>query len=170
MAKAKDEYSQIAYLAVTESAANTLTFNSLAVFSNILEPRGLVIHRIQWNIPSGTYDLLASDADTLYFGLSGDDGLASMSMGDSKVYDYNLLTMDSFGTPANSMQRSSPLVSDFSNLPGQGRLVPADRIYIWVQGSALASAATIQCRIDFTVLDLDAGQYLELAQSLRILT
>lgn len=171
MAKQKDMFSQLAYIAVTESGANTLTFASMTVFSNILTPKGLLIHRVSYNLPTGTWDLITTaDGDSLYFGLAGDDSMTAVAMDDPKIYDYNLVTRDDAGTAAAANILNSPKVVDFTMLPGSGKLVPADRLYIWCAGESLTGAATVQARIDFTVADLDASEYLELAQSLRILT
>jgi len=170
MAKMKDDWAQLAYIAVTESAANTLTFGSISVFSNILTPKAMVLHRVSYNMPTGTNDLLTAAGDALYFGLGGDDSIATIAMDDPKVYDYNILSVDHIGTAASGAVRESPIVVDWTALPGGGKLVPADRLYIYCQGENLGDVSTIQARIEFTLVDLNAQQYIELAQSLRILT
>lgn len=170
MAAGKDKYSQIAYIAVTESAANTLTFGTLSVFSNILEPKGLIIHRLQYHIPVESLTGLDADGEGIFFGLVGDSTLSAVAMGDPKCYDYNMLQFLQYGTPTNAFVLYDPIVNDFTGLPGGGRLVPADRLYLYIQGNALAAAASIYVRIDFSVVDMSSAEYLELVQSLRILT
>lgn len=166
----KDEYSQLAYVSVTESAANTLTFAGLSVFSNILTPKGIIIHRIEYQISNAVLDLFNASGDTLTYGLAGDDSVSTISLDDAQVYDYNLLQRIDLGAAATGYFRDDVHVNDFSSLPGGGRLVPADRIYAYAQGSGLTGASTIRVRFHFTIKDLSPQQYLELAQSLRVLT
>lgn len=167
---AKDEWAQIGYIEVVESAANTLTFNGLSVFSNILTPKGLIIHRVIYNIPSASQILLAASADYIMFGLAGDDSLLAIHLDEARVYDYRTVMRIDYGVAASGNQLDGQFVTDFSSLPGGGLLVPADRIYAYVAGVSLANPVTMQFRFYFTVQDLTAQQYIELAQSLRVLT
>lgn len=166
---AKELYSQIGYLQVVESAANTLTFNGLSVFSNVLGQKGMLLHRIEYYLPPATIDLLAADNDALLFGMSGTNTLTSITLDNAEVYDYSDLKVNEFGTGANVLLINGVHIKDYGNLPGGGKLVPADRLYAWCKGENLNSAATVNARFDFTILDLSAQDYLELAQSLRVL-
>lgn len=171
MAKMKtDVFSQIGYIQVTESAANTLTFNSLSVFSNILTPKGLLIERIEYYPSSAMYVEMTTAADSITFGVAGDDSMATVALDDPQVYDHNTVVRLDFGTAGSASLRDSPIIKDFSGLSGGGRLVPADRVYVYLKGNGLASAGTMTIRFHFTVVDLDAQEYLELAQALRVLT
>lgn len=169
MAKAKDKWAQIGYIQVVESAANTLTFNGLSVFSNILTPQGLIIHDIEYNVSVADWTLLVAALDEIAFGMGGDDGMTAVALDDAQIYDYNSLHLQVFGTPANAVFSQSPIVRTFDHLPGGGLLVPADRIYMFVRGASLASAVTMECRFHFTLVDLSAQEYIELAQALRVL-
>lgn len=168
MAKKKDEFSQLAYISIVESAANTLTFNGLSVFSNLLEPKGLVVHRLQYNVASQA--LLVAADDSMSFGLAGSDSITALSLDDPQIYDMEELVRRDLGTAGSGFYVSTMYIKDLSELPGGGMLVPADRVYGFVAGSSLASAVTVRIRMHFTVLDLTPQQYLELAQTLRVLT
>ncbi len=170
MAKTKDLFAQLGYISITESGANTLTFNGLSVFSNILEPKGLIIHRVEYAVPVSAIALMTAAEDEIAMGLAGDDGLATVALDDAGIYDYKALDRNDFGTAASGVLHVSPLVTDFTKLPGGGILVPADRIYVYVQGAGLASAVTMSARFWFTIKDLSAQEYIELAQALRVLT
>lgn len=166
---AKDIFTQLSYLSVTESAANTLTFAGLSVFSNVLSQRGMIIHRVEYDLPAGTVALMVANADAIKYGLTGSDGMTSVSLDDPEAYDINRITRVDIGTAASGFYHNAKLVNDFTTLPGGGLLVPADRLYIYVEGVSLATAATAKARVRYTILDMSAADFLELAQSLRVL-
>lgn len=166
----KDMYAQIAYIVNVESAANTLSFQALSVFSNILTPKGLLIERVEHYISPVDYNKILDESDSIVFGLCGDSSMSTVSLADAQVYDYNRIGEADHGTPANAELLFIPVVNDYTTLSGGGRLVPADRIYSFIQGVSLASAVTVETRFHFRMLDLSAQEYLELAQALRVLT
>lgn len=168
--KAKDMYTQLAYMSVTESAVNTLTFQGLSVFSNVMQSNAMIIHRIDYYLTAYTLRQLTASADALLFGVGGDDTLATIDPGNAQVYDYQQIQQLIHGTPANAQLVNQTYRVDFSTLPGGGRIVPADRLYGFVQGTSLADVATVNIRVHFTITPLSAQEYLELAQSLRVLT
>lgn len=166
---AKDLYSQIAFLNVTESGAATLTFNGLTIATNVLQQSGMIIHRVEYEFNGATLAILNSTSDTWQFGLSGSDSLTTISLQDPEVYDENRIIRVDLGTAGTGMFVAMPIIKDFTNLPGGGRLVPADRLYLFLVGSGTASAGSMNARVHFTITDLNAESYLELAQSLRVL-
>lgn len=169
MAKMKERFSQIGYLSLTQSAANALTFDGLSVFSNVLSQRGMVLHSVEYVVARLSVALLVDNADDIYFGLCGDDSLAVISMSNAEVYDYTTLFAKENGVAANDILVEMPIRRDFGMEPGGGRLVPADRVFMYVGSSSLADVATVSCRFHYTILDMSAQDYLELAQSLRVL-
>ncbi len=168
--KRKDEFSQMAYIAVVESGANSLTFNGISVFSNILTPKGMILHQVEYNINAAAYALLVAAGDAIIFGLSGDDSAAAVALDDAQTYDYNVIQRVDFGAAASGGVVHAIHNVDWTGLPGGGKLVPADRLFGYVQGASIASALSIAIRLQFTLKDLNAQQYIELAQSLRVLT
>lgn len=154
---------------MTESAANTLTMGGLSVFSNVLSQKGMVLHDIAYQIAYASLSVLAADLDGLTFGLAGDDDMTSVALDDPEVYDFQQLKVVAYGAPANAHIYSNPIRRDLAGLPGGGMLVPADRLFLFVQGVNLASACTVSCRFRFTIIDLSAQDYLELAQAMRVL-
>lgn len=166
---AKEKYSQVGYITVTESAANTLTFAGLTVFGAALSQKGMMLHRIEYVLNATTLTNIDAAGDAIFFGLSGDNSLTVIGLDDSSVYDYRRHQITHIGTAGDSHVYTQPVVSDLSGLPGGGKLVPADRIFAYVKGSSLASAATVEVRFDYSIIELAASDYLELAQSLRVL-
>jgi len=166
---AKDTYAQLAYISVAESAANTLTITGMSVFSNVLSQQGMMIHRVNYTFPKSTWALLAATNDELNFGVCGDDQIDTITLGDARVYDGHSITRQDAGTAANSRDYHSPITVDLSSLPGGGMLVPADRLFGYAQGANLSGAMSVTIRVFFTLLDMGAADYLELAQALRVL-
>jgi len=166
---AKESFSQIAFMTVTESAANTLTFAGLSVFSNVLAQKGMLIHRVQYTVTAADYGYFNSTGDALQMGLAGSDGLASVSLQDPEVYDEARIYRIDVGAAAQGVFVEAPIIHDFNPLPGGGKLVPADRLYVYALGTGLATPSTINCRVDYTLLDMAPADYLELAQAMRVL-
>jgi len=169
MAGKKDQYSQMGYMRVVESAANTLTFAGLSVFSNVLGQKAMIIHRVEYLLSTATPAFLVADADAITFGLGGDDSLTTVALDSPQIYDYNKIVRVDYGTAGVAFWDVEPIVKDYTMLPGGGKLVPADRLFVWAQGVSIASAITVTARFEYTINDLSAQDYLELAQSLRVL-
>lgn len=164
-----DQYSQIGYIAVTQSAANTLTFNGISIMTSFLSNSAMILHELIYQIGPNDYALMTAAADVIYVGMTGSDTMTSLALNDPEVYDLRFVHRFDMGAAATGQVIKEPVVTDFTNLPGGGVLVPADRIYGFVDSTGLASAITVEMRFRFTVLELSANEYLELAQSLRVL-
>lgn len=165
----KDEFSQIGYIQVVQSGANALTFTGITILTSFLANTAMLIHTISYEILASAFALMTTATDFIAVGLAGSDSLVSTALSDPEVYDSRTLIRNDFGTAASGSLWESPLMTDFTALPGGGVLVPADRIYGWVASSGLASAVSVKMRFRFTVIELTAQQYLELAQALRVL-
>lgn len=170
MAAKVDQFAQTGYISITESAAGTLTFNGMTVFSNILEPKGLVLNEAEYLIKASDIALMTAASDSIEVGLCGDNGITDLLLNDAQVYDYNYVCRSDFGTAASAELVFMPLKKTFGHMPGGGMLLPADRIYAFIRCVGLASAISIEIRFRFTIIDLTAQQYIELAQALRVLT
>jgi len=59
-----------------------------------------------------------------------------------------------------------PLVSDFTSLPGGGKLVPANPLWIGGMTEGAAAASVFRAQVEFTFVQLSDQEYLELIQSL----
>jgi hypothetical protein len=165
----KDQYAQIGYLEATETAANTLTFANLSVFSNVMSNQAMILHRVEYYLPIATLQLLTAASDRIRFGLAGSDSMTTPTIDDAEVYNYQEECYLALGTPGTGIIRPMVVETSFNELPGGGLIVPADRIFLFVMGQSLGSAASIQCRWYFTLKQLGASDYLELAQSMRVL-
>ena len=168
MAK-KDEFSQIGYISTVQSGANALTFSGITIMSSFLANSAMLIHQVEYTLDGGVYAEMTTAADTVTVGLAGSDGMATVALSDPEVYDFHRQTRVDLGVAASGVLHREPLVAEFSRLPGGGVMVPADRIFAYIGSTGLASAGFVDVRFRFTILELTAQQYLELAQSLRVL-
>ena len=168
MAK-KDEFSQIGYINVLQASANALEFNGITIMSSFLANSAMILHSVEYQIPASGIALMTTAADSITVGLCGADNLTTITLADPEVYDLRSLSRNDFGTAASGALWAGPERSDFNLLPGGGVLVPADRIFGYVASSGLASAISVNYRFRFTVIELTALQFLELAQTLRVL-
>lgn len=168
--RAQDQFPQLAYLTVTESAANTITFAQLQTGGMLFERRALIIHRVEYYFGTTQLALLTAEADYINTGLSTNSSISGVSINDPNIIDLVLIQREDDGTAATSHRYQAPHVRDFTSLPGGGLLVPAHPLYLFVQGQSLASAANMDCRIYFTTRELSANDFIELVEAMRIIT
>lgn len=166
---AKEKWSQIAYINVLESAPATLTFAGLSVFSNILSNQAMIIHRAEYTFRNTDFTALTADQDQMIFGICGSNTIETIVMDNPEVYDYNDLVSKEEGTPEWAALIVQPKIKEWTGLPGHGLLVPADRLFAYVKGISIGSALELTVRVFFSLEELAAADYLELAQAMRVL-
>lgn len=158
----QDLYANILYDSVTESAANTLTFEAVDIGLNIFDKVGLKISRIEYH---GWQSQLAAGTDRAEFGLSASNNWTTPDVAESSMIDYSRMTVQAIGTPATAVIFQEPWIKDWSNLPQGGLLIAPKPLYLWAKGTALAAAMTIKARIFFTVIAMKPEEYFELLES-----
>lgn len=157
-----DKFANVIYDSVTESGANTLTFEELTVGLNIFDKVGILIHRIEY------YDfdiLLVDDTDSIKFGLTASNGWSTVTPAETSIITFHKESIREIGTAASAFQRTDPLVDDFSTLPGGGLLTTPKPLYLFAEGNNLGSAATVRARIFFTIMKLRPEEYFELLEA-----
>lgn len=169
--KNKDSFDQIMGLTLTMSASNTLSFSEVAIGMSIFDYAALIISRIEYFFDSTTViaNLVAS-ADVLYCAITGSDGIADLEIQRPEVYDLVQLSVMASGTPASAGVIQMPFVHDFSQMEGGGLLVPAQNLFLAGLTSGFTVAGIMKARIYYRVKALDASDFIELAQRLRVLT
>lgn len=165
-----DRFANIAWLTVTESAINTLTFSTLLLANNLLsEKAAIVIHRA---------DLVIRDTNNILS--SGDQTVVALTLSD-RMTDIETLNAPEIlfnhwiigiqdGAATWDYHEEMPIIKDFSSLPGGGILVPADRLFLAIQSTGLALQMSAQMRIHYTVMPLNVQDYWELIEARRIMT
>lgn len=168
MPETKDQYVNQAYLTVTESAANTLTFNQLLTSISIHEKIGWIIARMEYQVVVNETDWNA-DQDFISFGISTSDKISSASLQDDPVVDFNRINRVDIGVAASGSFVRTPFMKDFSSLPGGGILVPPNPLFIFAKGSGLVGAQTINARMFYTVKQLKTEDFWELVEMRRMI-
>lgn len=167
-AKSADRYVQYASINVTESAANTLTFQQLTTGGMLFERRAFVIHRIEYNLDLGTH--LVDESDSIIVGMSVNNTLGTISQSDPNLIDYREFRVINLGTAASGAAYHTPFSIDFSALPGAGLIVPSHPIFGYVQGTSLSSAVSLGIKFYFTLVELSAEEFVELVEAMRVIT
>jgi len=164
----KDVFVNQAYLTVTESAANTLTFNKLETGISIHEKVGWVIARLDYNLDINATNFAAS-ADGVMWGISTSDLFTVPGFNINSIIDFNSVTRNDLGTAASGLFLRSPFEKDFSSLPGNGILIPPNPLFVWVKGANLTSAIIIKARLFYTVKVLKLEDFWELVELRRMI-
>ena len=170
MAKMKDSYDQFMYLNVTMSAANTLTFSEVSLGLSLFDYAGLIISRIEYFPDDATIEELAAANDSFRIALTSSNSITSLSQNQPQLYDLVQYAVNTTGTAGNLQQYETPLVHDFTGMSGGGILVPAQNMYIAADSDSLTSAGIASMRVYFRVLQLQAADFVELVQRLRVLS
>lgn len=161
MGKAKDAFVNTAYGTVTESAAGALTFSEIQTNISIFEKIAWVISRIEWYLPPATIALIIGAPDLWHMALTASNNLTALALNAAAVIDL-------YEWGAGSTNLGQPLVRDFSSLPGGGKIVAPRPLYVALLGDSMASAGSVQCRINFTSKIMTDAEYIELIDFYRI--
>lgn len=172
MAKANnafDQFSNLATISTTESAANTLTFKKLETGISLQDKVAWVISRIEYFTSDMNNTVFNATDDILSFGLSVGNTFSSPTLTEPTILDLVYVYRRDFGTAATGGFQTMPIVKDFSDLPGGGILLAPVPLYGFIKGSGLTAAATIVARINYTLMPLAVDQYWQLVESRRVI-
>lgn len=167
--KQADKYDQFMTLAVQMSAANTLTFSRVGVGVSIFDYAAFIISRIEYHLAATGLDPYDDSADSAEVALTGNDQITTLSVEQPEVYDALVFGVRANAAPATSEFVYFPVVHDFSTLSGGGLIVPAQDMYVGMTTTGLAAAAYARLRVYYRILALQAADYIELVQRLRVI-
>jgi len=162
-----EKYSNMAYLTVTESAANTLTFSKLETGIEPFAKRGWIINRVEY-FHTLNVTAFAAANDLLDFGLCVSNSFSTPAMALNEILDFNEVKRVDIGAAASGDLYTLPFVKDFSTIEGGGILVPPNPLYLWAKGTSLGAAATVSCRFYYVSVDLKADEFWELVELRRM--
>lgn len=168
---AKDVYAQRMYLEVTTvaGAENDLTWARVNVGMAIFEYAAFILHRVEFDMPRGAFQELIAATDEVQLAVSGSNSLTSISARFPQI--YALFRASAWiSTAVSSLPFIRPWPKDFTGLPGGGLIIPAQDVFFGVDCDGFASTYTFSCAVDYSVKQLQAADYLELAQSYRVLS
>ncbi len=159
----EDRFANLASAAVTESAAGVLTYAELLTGISIGAGIGMLFDRVSYQFGITTIGLLIAANDAIQAGWFSGKEASSFDYNDRRLIDSVILQVGPVvGTPASAANPiRQPLVHDFS----PPVIVASPRIYLGIQGSALASAGDVISRLFFRYQPLSDKEYLELAEA-----
>lgn len=164
-----DNFTSQAVFNVTESAANTLTFEKLETGLSVYDKIGWVIQRIEWRLSSAVPALFNSAGDTLSMGLTITNSLTSLGDENPACLTIKRLLRTDYGAAATGIFMPMDYVTDFTTLSGGGILTLPNPLYMGLQGGGLSGAATVVTRIYFKAIELSDTDYFNLVQSRQLL-
>lgn len=159
---AEDRYANRAGIAVTESAAGTITFQELITGVGFNTKKGMLIDQLDYTLPQATLALLVGDQDLIRFAIVTSVGVGNLEdPTDLRILHAGQISIQLFGTAGNMNMTRMPLQHQF--FPS---LIHAHiRIYLAVQSGSLASAATVRARMLWRFVDLSDREVAELVQA-----
>jgi len=158
----KDEYSNVAYGVCTMSAANTLTFAAITMATGLFQGIAMLLNRILWMPTVSTIREIVAATDSLDMALCSSNRLSSIS----DITDPAVIAQSSIigiGVAVAVVYR--PFITDFSGLPGGGKLIAANPLYLAAMSAGFVGAGIIKAQLDFTFVELSDRDYLELIQA-----
>ena len=168
-AAVRDRFANFASIQVVQSAANTLTFASLATNMGFLGRRdqalAMVIDEIQYSPGLTGVQLMTTSADNIIMGLTTSDQITDLEdLTDNRLLDFNAIVRHDGGTAGNFVFRRFPDRKQF--FPP---IISAERtLYLAVNSVGLASAITSRIRILFRVETLTGSELVELSEVFRL--
>jgi len=166
----QDVFANIAYLDATESVAGTLTFAQLAMSSNLIgEKYAIIIHKAEAR-QHNPYSDFNSSGDVARYALTVTNSITDITdLAQPEILFYADIARVDLGAAASGLFISRPWIRDFMDLPGGGLLVPADRLYLGVQGVGLANVLRMSMRLYYSVKQLSTEDYWELIEARRVM-
>ena len=165
---AEEKYVNQAFLSVTESAPNTLTFSKLETGISIYEKVGWLISRLDYFFITPIAQFVA-DGAAISYGICVMDSLTDVGLRSSAVIDTNSTSRRDWGVAASGGLRTIPYTKSFADLPGGGLLIPPNPIYCFAMGVGLNAAQEIQLRMFYTVIKLKPEDFWELVEQRRMI-
>jgi len=158
----KDQFSNVAFGDVTCSAANTLTFSAIQLAVGTFQGVALVLHRILYYPSDASLRELVAATDGLQLALTSSNRLTQIyQIDDPAIIDRKNIC----GIAAGVEPFLLPFVSDFSSLPGGGKIIAANPLYVGIQTAGAAAASNYRAQLDFTFIELADKDYIELIQA-----
>lgn len=158
----KDMFANIAMANVTMSAANTLTFSQMQMGVGLFQGVAMVIHRILWYPFAAALREIVAATDSLTMAVTTTNRLTAID----DALDPAIVQMRRIiGIAAGIERFDIPFITDLTSLPGGGKLVAANPLWIGATSGGFASAAQIRVQLDFTFIELTDAEYLELIQA-----
>lgn len=165
------QYASPAVFVVTETAANTLTYEKLETGLSIYDHIGWVIQRAEMIPANGDYALFNTAGDGLVVSLLMSNALTAAQLlpeNPALYMQWGLVRVD-WGTAAAADIVETCYVKDYTGLEGGGMLVLPNPLYVGVYGVGLSGAATVTLKLWYKAIELSDQDYFNLVQSRQLL-
>jgi len=165
---AEDRFANVFTAEVIQSAANVLTFAELNFGITLRDRTAIVIDQLYWFPAVGTIFLMTDEADDITMALCVSDQITDINdMGDRRILAAQSILATGFGTPASAALYILPLKDNFA----PPLIVLPNRIFIAVNSTGLATAATVRLRMHFRTVSITQDQQLiEVLESFQLST
>lgn len=157
-----DNYVNRAYVSVVESAANTLTFSQIRWAVGTFEGIAVKLSRVEWYFNSTLARGLVAATDSVQVALTGRDDLTTLDPTNQSIYVKDQIIC----IAANVEPVVSPIIHDFSNLPMNGLLLPANPMFLGAMSEGAAQANTFRGILYYTFIHLSDREALEVLQTI----
>lgn len=164
-----DKFANKFYGAVTESAANTLTFEEIQTHQEVFAKRAWIIHRLEWYMSVASINFLDATGDKFQAALVSTNQVTELDLSNAGVIDLYELQFK-YSTAVGYDFHPMPIVRDFTELPGGGLIVAPRPLFLALKGTGASAAGTVACRGYFTQIDLSPADYLDLVDFYRIVS
>lgn len=164
--KETDKFPNVYADTVTMSAANTLTFAEINLGVSLFDKVGIIINKMEYFLPQAIQTEMVAAADRMTFGLSASNQNL-FNPNERSVIDFHALLAMQVGAVVSLSIQGSPIVHDFSNLPGGGLLTVPKPLYFALETAGFAALTSMNMRMTFQILTLKPDDYLELLESRR---
>lgn len=160
--KIVDLYVNRAYIEVTMSAANTITFSQIRWAVGTFEGIAIKVIRILYYPSLASRREIVAATDSLNMGITGRNDLASLDPTNQGIYD----TRNIVGVGANVEHMDNPIESKFDSLPGGGLLLPANPMYLAADSAGFVAAAVVRAIVYYVFVRLSDKESLEVLQTI----
>jgi len=164
----RDRFANVAALTVTMSAANTLTFGTLATNMGFLGRRdqalAMVIDEIQYQVPIAMVTEMTATGDDVLLAITSSELPTNLEdLTDRRIIDYmavSNLALTAVGFQSFDFPRRKQFFPP---------LITAERtLFLAANSTGLASAHTCRARILYRVETLTGAELVELSEAFRL--
>ena len=167
----RDKYANIMTFDVTETAAGTVTFGEVVTNVGIDSSRkkgvAILVDQVNYFPSAAGLGQMTSAGDDILASLTISSGVTDLEdMADRRILDGFRMTRVDFGAAAAAQIFKVPVIHQF--FPP---LIFAERsIYLGVQSSGLASATRITARVLYRTVEINAEEFVEIAEVFRLVS
>lgn len=164
MAKAglTDKYANVAFGAVTMSAANTLTFAQINMGIGIFQRTAMLLHRVMFVPTAASMREIVAASDHVTMAITTSNRLTVLDdLSDPALICHMRIT----GVGVAVEPWRTPLIFSFAELPSGGKLIAGNPIYGGMITAGAAAASAMKIQLDFSFVELTDADYLELVQA-----